>query len=95
MEIDIQGRLASVKVDGIEHHNAITAYVITHAAGERPSIVTLHTVDEIWFDYGVWRDIADVRISTQTTDLLVALGWTPPPGQETTTTEPKIPGEPR
>lgn len=79
IEITMTGRMASVKIDGREHHNAVTAYTIEHVAGERPTIVTLSIIEATLFEAGAWHDIAaDVRLSDATTELLIALGWTPP-----------------
>jgi hypothetical protein len=69
---------ASVKIDGVEHHNAITAYTIEHVAGERPTIVTLDLAEGVMFEHFRWRDRCNVKVGESTWALLERLGWTPP-----------------
>src|SRR6185369_9383225 len=75
---------ASVKVDGVERNNAIH-----HHVGERPDIVLLDA--PILFDGMRWLTVnGQVGITPETAELLIALGWTPPPDQHIPARPPQI-----
>lgn len=71
-------RQASVKVDGVEHHNVVTAYQIYHRAGEVPELVVLDVIESsLAASVGlIWHDgSAVVALSEETVNLITALGW--------------------
>lgn len=70
-------RGASVLIDGVEHHDGVTEYVIHHLAGEQPDLVTLGL--SVLIDGPMaWSGRVRVAVMPSAANALVALGWTPP-----------------
>lgn len=78
ISVDAIGQ-AKITVDGHDL-KGIKGFALTSEVGCLPQI----TIDLHVYDVSTFAE-ADILVSSDVTETLVALGWTPPPGQEVPT----------
>ncbi len=76
--VESNGITGVVTLDGVELQRAIRGLKLTFDAGQLPTVVLDPMVLDANVLHSGWMD---VRIPDATSDLLIALGWTPPAGE--------------
>lgn len=82
IELNGTGR-GTITVDGVPLRG-VHSLTLDSEAGQR----TVLRLELLMHDVGTFANAADVLIPEDTAATLVALGWTPPPGQEVTDASP-------